>query len=190
MRISYKLGKEEKMRKIRIGAIVFAFIMCLGMAQSVMAQGKNLEILEMLKTEERIEARKKPSDTAEVLKVYEPGDIILIVEGGNAEWDAVAYQGNVYYVKKSEEVTTIPTARIEAEDTVTEKKMDQTYQEELAAQMETQRHEGKVFVEEYERYQKERRQKRIWGAVIGVLMIGILGVSVYSHFSEKRTKRK
>lgn len=174
------------MGKRKILTALFVIIMCFGMVQPAMAQEKNLEILEMLTAEVRIEARKEPSDTAAVGKVYEAGDVLLIVEGGNKEWEAVAYQGNVYYIKKSEAVTRVPTVTVEEDEEKKEKRMDENYQEELAAQMETERHESKVFVEEYNRYLEERKQKRIWGAIIVVLMAAIFGVSLYSRFKEKR----
>ena len=78
------------MKKFRIGTMLLALMICLGMAPAVLAQARSLEILEMKQTEARIESKVEPSDSAAVGHVYEAGDYLLIVEGGNATWHAVA----------------------------------------------------------------------------------------------------
>ena len=176
------------MKKFRIGTLLVALMICLGMAPAVMAQARSLEILEMKQTEKRIESKVEPSDSAAVGHVYEAGDYLLIVEGGNAAWHAVAYQGEVYYVKKSNAVEVkAPVTEVEVEEegkTVTkEVVMDEKFQEDLKEEMEIEEHESKVFVEEYERYKEESKQKKIWGAIIVVLVAAVFGVSIYSRIS-------
>lgn len=180
------------MKKFRIGTLVVALMVCLGMAPSVMAQARSLEILEMVQTEKRIESKVEPSDSAEAGHVYEAGEYLLIVEGGNAAWHAVAYQGEVYYVKKANAVQVVaPVAEVEKEDgTVEEVVMDEEFKDDLDEEMEIEKQQSKVFVEEYEKYLKESKQKKIWGAIIGVLIAAIFGVSIYSHISAKKAEEK
>lgn len=174
------------MRKFRIVAAFVALMFSLGVAPVVAVQARSLTILEMLQTEERVETRVEPSENAEIGKVYEAGEVLLIVEGGNEQWHAVAYQGNVYYVKKAETVNLkapVITVEDSESDTTKEVVMDDAFKEELKAEMEVGVHEGKAYVESYTRYQEETNQKRIWGAIIGVLIAAILGVSIYSYVS-------
>ena len=182
------------MRKFRIVAAFVALMFSLGVAPVVAVQARSLTILEMLQTEERVETRVEPSENAEIGKVYEAGEVLLIVEGGNEQWHAVAYQGDVYYVKKAETVnlkTPVITVEDSESDTTKEVVMDDAFKEELKAEMEVGVHEGKAYVESYTRYQEETKQKRIWGAIIGVLIAAIFGVSIYSYVSaQKEEKRK
>lgn len=177
------------MKKFRIGTLLMALMICLWMAPSVMAQAGSLEILDMVQTEKRIESKVEPSDSAKAGHVYEAGDYLLIVEGGNAAWHAVAYQGEIYYVKKAEAVQSKAPV-IETEDEDGNKKevtMDEEFKEDLDAEMEVEKQEGKVFVEEYEKYLKETKQKRTWGIIIAILIAAIFGVSIYKHVSTKKT---
>lgn len=175
------------MKKFRIGALLVAFMICLGLAPSVMAQARSLEILDMKQTKTRIESKVEPSDSAAAGHVYEAGDYLLIVEGGNAAWHAVAYQGEIYYVKKSGTVEVeAPTIQMEDEEgNTTEVTMDEEFKDNLDAEMEVNKQESKVFVEDYEKYLKETKQKKIWGIIIAVLIAAIFGVSIYSHVSAK-----
>ena len=177
------------MRKFRIVAAFVALMFSLGVAPVVAVQARSLTILEMLQTEERVETRVEPSENAEIGKVYEAGEVLLIVEGGNEQWHAVAYQGNVYYVKKAETVNLkapVITVEDSESDTTKEVVMDDAFKEELKAEMEVSTHESKAYIESYTRYQEEKNQKRIWGAIIGVLIAAIFGVSVYSYVSGKK----
>lgn len=179
------------MKKFRIGAVFFAFIVSLCMTPVVFAQAGSLTVLEMRQVEERIETKVEPMENAEIGKVYEAGEILLIVEGGNDQWQAVAYQGNIYYVKK-EEIVNLKAPIMTVEDTenntTKEVILDETFKEELRAEMEVGAYEGKAYMESYARYQEETNQKRIWGAIIGGLVAAILGVSIYSYVSGKKEK--
>lgn len=179
------------MKKWKMGAALLTLVFSLGMSPMVFAQAKSFKVLDMVQTEERVEARVAPEEQAEVGKIYEPGDTMLIVEGGNEQWYAVAYQGDMYFVKKEEaKATKAPVITVEDTETKTTKEVvfDETFKEELDAQMEVERHESKAFVEQHVRYQEETSQKRMWGAIIGILVAAILGVSIYSYVSVKKNK--
>ena len=181
------------MKRFKIIVAFLGLILSLGMAPAVLAQARSLNIVEMLQAEETIETRVEPRDDAEVGKVYEAGEVLLIVEGGNDDWRAVAYRGNVYYVKKVETVNLkAPIITVEDTETGTTKEvvMDDTFKEELKAELEVGAHEGKAYVESYSRYQEETKQKRMWGAIIGVLVAAIFGVSIYAHISAKKDKKE
>lgn len=180
------------MKKFKIGTVLVALMICLGMAPSVMAQAESLEILDMVQTEKRIESKVEPSDSAKVGHVYEAGDYLLIVEGGNAAWHAVAYQGEVYYVKKAEAVkTNAPVVEtVDEEGNTKEVPMDGKFKDDLNKEMEIEKQESKVFVEEYEKYLKETKQKRTWGIIIAVLIAAIFGVSIYTNISAKKKDEK
>ena len=179
------------MKKWKMGAALLTLVFSLGMSPMVFAQAKSFKVLDMVQTEERMEARVAPEEQAEVGKVYEPGDTLLIVEGGNEQWYAVAYQGEMYFVKKEEaKAIKAPVITIEDTETKTTKEVvyDETFKEELDTQMEVERYESKAFVEQHVRYQEETSQKRMWGAIIGVLVAAIFGVSIYSYVSGKKNK--
>lgn len=189
------------MKKFRFGAVLLGIIICLGIAPSVLAQARSFEILEILQTEKRVESRVEPKENAQVGKVYEPGELLLIVEGGNDNWKAVAYQGNIYYVKKADAVEAkAPAMNVEievenqadgkVETTTKEFVFDEGFKEELKAEMEVAAHESKAYVESYTRHQEETNQKRVWGAIIGVLIAAIFGVSIYSYVSGKKEEDK
>lgn len=181
------------MKKIRLGAAFFAFIFSLCIAPVVFAQAGSLTVLEMRQAEGRLETKMEPMENAEAGKVYEAGEILLIVEGGNDQWHAVAYQGNIYYVQK-EKTVNLKAPVIQVEDTeenmTKDVVMDDNFKEELRAEMEVEIYEGKAYVESYARYQKETNQKRIWGAIIGVLIAAIFGVSIYSYISGKKERNQ
>ena len=188
-----KNQEEKAMKKFRIGAMLLAFAICIGMAPTMMVQARSLEILDMVQTEKRVESKVEPSDDAKVGHVYEAGDYLLIVEGGNAAWHAVAYQGEVYYVKKANAVETkAPVVEVEKEEdgTTEEVVIDEAFKEELEEEIEIEKHESKAFVEEYERYKEESKQKKIWGAIIAILIAAVFGVSIYSHVSGKKESKK
>lgn len=174
------------MKKWKFGMFLAAMVFCLGLLPSMAVQAGSLTILEMLQTEKEVEAKAEPKDSAKTEKVYEAGETLLIVEGGTQDWYAVAYQGEVYYVKKSQMEGTFPVAEIEEGDSVKERVMDENFQEELEAELEVDKYESKTFVESYERYLSEVKQKRIWGIIIGILFAAVLGVSIYSHVSSKK----
>lgn len=185
------------MKKFKIVSVLIAVFVSLGMAPTILAQARSFEILEILQTEKRVESRVEPKDNAQVGKVYEPGELLLIVEGGNDNWKAVAYQGNVYYVKKTDaaeakapamnvEIEVENQAEGKVENTTKEIVFDEGFKEELKAEMEIATHESKAYVESYTRHQEETGQKRIWGAIIGILVAAIFGVSIYSYVSGKK----
>lgn len=177
------------MKKWKMGAALLALVFSLGMSPIVFAQAKSFKVLDMVQTEEKVEARVAPEEQAEIGKVYEPGDTLLIVEGGNEQWYAVAYQGEMYYVKKEEsKAVKAPVITVEDEENNTTKEVvfDETFKEELDAQMEVEEHESKALVEQHVRYQEETSQKRMWGAIIGVLVAAVFGVSIYSYVSGKK----
>lgn len=189
------------MKKCKIVAVLVAVFVSLGISPNILAQARSFEILEILQTEKRVESRVEPKDNAQVGKVYEPGELLLIVEGGNDNWKAVAYQGNVYYVKKTDaaeakspamnvEIEVENQADGKVENTTKEIVFDEGFKEELKAEMEIATHESKAYVESYTRHQEETGQKRIWGAIIGILVAAIFGVSIYSYVSGKTEKDK
>ena len=185
----------------RIKTILLVMILSLGVIPTVLAQARNLTVLEMRQIQEKIEAKVEPKENAEVGKIYESGDILLIVEGGNEKWHAVAYKGNVYYVKKSETVNAKapvivvdeiksegeePGKSVEKDTIRKEVEMDETFMEELEAELEVGTHEGKAFIESYTAFQEETKQKKTWGLVIGGLMVAIFGVSIYARITLKK----
>ena len=131
-----------------------------------------IQIQKLVVTQDGADAKEEPRTNAKTVMTYEPGTQIAVVEAVNADWYKVAYQGNIYYVKQS--------------DTV---EANQGYaQEELDQQFEQEKLESKILIEEIERQRSEARQTRIWVSVIGVLVVAILGVAIYSHFSAKKAE--
>lgn len=137
------------------------------------AEQTSITILEVVEATTDIEAKEEPDDGSKTLTTFEQGASIAVVEEVDSVWYAIGYQGNIYYVKKAQ---TVP--------------IEQGYDTEaLNREFEEEFIESKIFVEEVERQQNEAKNTRIWGIVIIVLVVAILGVGVYSHLSGKKNEK-
>lgn len=117
---------------------------------------------QIMKAQDRLEAKAEPNDSAETVITYE-SDAPVFVTGETADgWYRVVYQDQTGYVPHS---------------ALTEQELDI---EALDKEFDAVSAESKMVVEEVERYRAEKRRSRIWGAVILLLVMGIFATGIFS----------
>ena len=132
-------------------------------------------ILRMITATEEIEARKEPSDTAEISGSFEVGSDLLVVEDVDAMWLGVIYKGEVVYVKKE----------------LTSEKSEFTKEmEEVEEEFREISEESTFLAETLEKREKETKRNLIWGGLIAVLVLAIIVVGVIGKLSEKEEGKK
>ncbi|MBQ9991077.1 MAG: hypothetical protein IJP31_09100 [Lachnospiraceae bacterium] len=163
------------LKKLELKKFIFlclAFILAGGMLIRAEAAEQNaITIMKMVTVSERTEAKKEPSDSAEVLVVFEAGADILVVEEIDEEWYSIAYKAEIGYIKKAE----------------TEEKV--SYAEELEVadkELEEVGYETTLLVEELEKEKTESKKSILWGVVIAVLVIAIFGVGIAQNVLKKK----
>lgn len=124
-----------------------------------------------------VEAKTEPEQGAETIFSFSEGDIIFVIgETGNG-WYIVSYQGETGYIEKKAD-----RAKLEEEE------IDVAA---LNAELKLQEAESKMVVEETERYREESKRSKIWGTVIVLLIVGILGTGIISTvYAEKKKKEE
>lgn len=125
---------------------------------------------------ETVEAKAEPKRDAETIFSFVKGDIIFIIGETEEGWYVVSYQGETGYIEK-----TASRSKLE------EKELDV---EALNAELEAQEAESKLVVEETERYRAESRRSKVWGAVIVLLILGILATGIISTVRMEKSGRK
>lgn len=116
---------------------------------------------------ERTEARKEADINSPIIAEYETGDLILITGELGEEWYKVSYQDKEGYIRK---------------DTVTE----HIKEEALAPEINVMKEEGKLVVEEVERYRAQARRSRIWGVIIVALVGAIFATGIIATVRNKK----
>lgn len=151
---------------------VFVMVLTLLCGIPVMAGEDSVTISKMVTANVDLEAKAEPKEGAETLFSYKAGDKILVVEEINSQWYSVAYQGEIGYVKQAD------TGELVQEEAIDVGALDKELDEHVV--------EGKIMVEEVERFREEARQTRIWGTIIVVLVAAILGAGIYSQIKAKK----
>lgn len=150
---------------------VFGIWVMLGLfSVNVYAEEAVADLSKLMVTKTALDAYAEPSEQSEVVVSYEADASILITGETNSGWYRVTYQDKVGYVKK--------TALKETEIDI----------EALNEEFEAEEIEGKVFIEEVERVRAQISRSRIWGTIIIVLIIGIMGTGIYSTIMSERKK--
>ncbi len=130
------------------------------MAVSVCAQ-EATEISRIMTTQQTVDMKTEPDETAETIHSYSAGDSILVT-GETQGWYRVRFQDLTGY---------IPQAGI------VEMELDVTA---LDEQFAIEEEEGKMLVEAVEHQRDEARRSKIWGAVIVVLVLAIFATGIVS----------
>ncbi len=120
------------------------------------------ELNQVMAAQTKLEAREKPDDDAATVIVYESGDPVLVTGETADGWYRVSYQGREGFVHKSG---------------LTDIQIDAAL---LDEEMEAASEEGRMVVEQVERYRAEVRRSRIWGTIIVLLVVGIFAVGIIS----------
>ena len=130
-------------------------------------ESQDVELMQMMTATQKVEARQEPDENAEVVFVYEKNAKVFIVEETTDGWYKVFYQGRNGYVRKDGLV------------------LQETDIAALDKEMEVSAAEGKMVIEEVERYRAEMRRSRIWGTVIVLLVAGIFAIGIITARKQK-----
>ncbi len=159
--------------------LVFVTVLCLGNIAVLPVEADELqkeegltELNQIMVTNEAVEARETPTNNGKVVITYESGASVFVIGETKDGWYQVSYQDKEGYVKKS--ALTMQEFDVEG--------MDKEFQQIEA--------EGKLVIEEVERYRAEAKRSRIWGIIIVLLIVGIFATGIISTTRIEKEKRK
>lgn len=159
--------------------LMFALLFCLaGMVPfraNAQEAGQEVEVTglnQIMVANEALEARELPDDDSAVAITYEDGALVFVIGETADGWYKVSYQDKEGYVPRS----LLTMKEFDAEG------IDKEFQE-----TET---EGKLVIEEVERYRAEAKRSRIWGIVIVLLVVGIFATGIISTTKAEKEKKK
>ena len=127
---------------------------------------------------DKIEAKAEPDEKAETVITYDAGSTIYVTGQTQEGWISVSYQGQTGYINMN-----IPEIR----DNLEENEIDIAA---LDKEMEAEIAEGKMIIEEVERYRAEKKRSRIWGTVIVLLIAGLFTMGIVSGLQAEKAKKK
>lgn len=159
--------------------LVFVVVLCLGNIAVLPVEADELQQEEglternqIMVANEAVEARETPTNNGKVVITYESGASVFVIGETKDGWYQVSYQDKEGYVKKS--ALTMQEFDVEG--------MDKEFQQIEA--------EGKLVIEEVERYRAEAKRSRIWGIIIVLLIVGIFATGIISTTRIEKEKRK
>lgn len=168
--------ESVEMKKI---LFVFVAVLCLGNIAVLPVEADELqkeegltELNQIMVANEAVEARETPTNSGKVVITYESGDSVFVIGETKDGWYQVSYQDKEGYVKKS--ALTMQEFDVEG--------LDKEFQQTEA--------EGKLVIEEVERYRAEAKRSRIWGIIIVLLVVGIFATGIISTTRIEKEKRK
>lgn len=119
------------------------------------------------------EIKEEPDEDSDTLALLEKGTAVIVYGEPENSFSRVEYQGTLGYIESD------ALEQYQAEI------FDDLEQEFQNIEEETLR-----TVDEYELLQKERRTSRIWGSVIGIIVIAIFIVGIISALKQNREKEE
>lgn len=159
--------------------LVFAAVLFLGSMIALPVRADELqqeegftELSQVMVANEAVEAKEIPDSKGNTVITYESGAYVFVIGETENGWYKVSYQDKEGYVKKS--VLTVQEFDVEG--------MDKEFQEIEA--------EGKLIIEEVERYRAEAKRSRIWGIFIVLLVVGIFATGIVSTTRIEKEKKK
>lgn len=159
--------------------LVFAAVLFLGSMIALPVRADELqreegftELSQIMVANEAVEAKEIPDSKGNTVITYESGAYVFVIGETENGWYKVSYQDKEGYVKKS--VLTVQEFDVEG--------MDKEFQEIEA--------EGKLVIEEVERYRAEAKRSRIWGIIIVLLVVGIFATGIISTTRMGEEKKK
>lgn len=170
--------RKKAINVLKLQVIMLLLIMC--STFRVRAQeDQALEATEhsqFMTAQERVDAKEAPERNAAVIITYEPGDMVYITGKTEDGWYVVLYQGKTGYIAADTAGKSLQEASLDIDA--------------LDQEMEQAQEEGKMIIEETERYRAEARRSKIWGTVIVLLVIGILITGIISTRQSGREQEK
>ncbi|MBD5396195.1 MAG: hypothetical protein HDR71_18490 [Lachnospiraceae bacterium] len=170
----------KKLRRILLGLML---VVSVGTGVMIVHGEENtaLEVTELsqfLIAKDKIEAKAEPDEKAETVITYDAGSTIYVTGQTQEGWISVSYQGQTGYINMN-----IPEIR----DNLEENEIDVAA---LDKEMEAEIAEGKMIIEEVERYRAEKKRSRIWGTVIVLLVAGIFAMGIVSGIQAEKAKKQ
>ncbi len=141
-------------------------------AEEVKQEEGFTELNQIMVANEAVEAKETPANSGKTVITYESGASVFVIGETKDGWYKVSYQDKEGYVKKS--ALTMQEFDVEG--------IDKEFQESEA--------EGKLVIEEVERYRAEAKRSRIWGIVIVLLVVGIFATGIISTTRIEKEKKK
>lgn len=169
----------RKLRKILLGLILIV-LTGTGSMTVYGAENESMEVTELsqfMTAKVEVEAKAEPDEKAETVITFDAGSTIYVTGQTSDGWLIVSYQGQTGYINVN-----IPEIR----DNLEEDKIDMSA---LDKEMEEEIAEGKMIIEETERYRAEKKRSRIWGTVIVLLVAGIFAVGIVSGIQAEKAKK-
>lgn len=158
---------------------VLMSVLCLGAVISLpvradesVREAEVTELNQIMVAKEALEAKEMPDDKADTVITYESGVTVFVIGETADGWYKVSYQDKEGYVRKS--ALAVQKLDVEALD------------KELAEAAE----EGRLIIEEVERYRTEAKRSRIWGIIIVLLVVGIFTTGIISTVKIEKEKKK
>lgn len=168
--------KMEMRRKLtRLIRILAMTLMLTMVIPSTVQAAEEVTIIDVVQAKGAVEAKVEPDEKAETAMTFEDGAMIAVVSDSDAQWYTIGYQGNIYYVKKSDTI-------------VLEDSPFRQQNTDIDAEFEENYIESKILVEEVVRLQEEAKSTRLWGIVILVLVAAIFGINTYLIIKGRKDK--
>lgn len=159
--------------------LVLAAVLCLGAMVSFPVKADEAtqeveinELNQIMMAKDKLEAKEIPDDSGAITITYESGAPVFVIGETTDGWYKVSYQDKEGYVHKS----ALTTQEFDVEG--------------LDKEMKEAEAEGKLVVEEVERYRAEARRSRIWGTVIVLLVVGIFATGIISTVKIEKEKNR
>lgn len=162
----------KKMFFLIVTILFFGGIFALPVRADGASEEELIELNQIMAASEAVEAKDTPADSGKTVITYESGAAVFVIGETKNGWYKVSYQDKEGYVKKS--VLTMQEFDVEG--------MDKEFRD--------SEEEGRLVIEEVERYRAEAKRSRIWGIVIVLLVIGIFATGIISSTKMEREKKK
>ncbi|MCM1125569.1 MAG: SH3 domain-containing protein [Lachnospiraceae bacterium] len=168
--------RKKTVNLLKLQALMVLLILCCVLR----ARAQEDQVLEateysqFMTAKEKVEAKETPERTAAVVITYEPGDMIYVTGKTEEGWYVTLYQGKTGYIEADTTGKSLQEMALDIDA--------------LNQEMEHAQEEGKLIIEETERYRAEVRRSKIWGTVIALLVIGIIitGIISTGQFGKKQ----
>lgn len=130
------------------------------------------ELSQLMTANEAVDLKTEPEENAETIHSYQKDDPVFVTGKTADGWYRAVYKGKEGYIP--EKALLVQELDVEG----------------LDAEMDKTKQEAELVVETVEKYHEETRRSRIWGIVIGVLVVGIFATGIISGIRSKGKSEK
>lgn len=130
------------------------------------------ELSQLMTANEAVDLKTEPQENAETIHSYQKDDPVFVTGKTADGWYRAVYQGKEGYIP--EKALLVQELDVEG----------------LDAELDKTKQEAELVVETVEKYHEETRRSRIWGIVIGILVVGIFAIGIISGIRSKGKPKK